>query len=244
MFRHVSGWLRGLVGWLGGTDLVVLLCTLVLVGSVLGFIKVADWVQEGETRRLDEWLLRTLRTPTALDHAFGPYWLEDSVVELTALGGPVVLTLVTAVVAGYLILDRKFHALWLLLAAAGGGALLSNFLKRWFGRPRPAVVPHLDRVFSPSFPSGHAMLSAVIYLTLGALLARMVESRRLKVYFVGVGLFVSFLVGTSRVYLGVHYPTDVLAGWSAGLAWALLCDRIALWLQREGAVEGPTVESP
>jgi undecaprenyl-diphosphatase len=115
--------------------------------------------------------------------------------------------------------------------------LLSTVLKDLFGRPRPTVVPHLFYVSSASFPSGHSMLSAVVYLTLGSLLARLVEQRRLKVYFLSVALLLSFLVGVSRVYMGVHYPTDVLAGWSAGLAWGLLCDLVARWLQQHGAVE-------
>ena len=83
------------------------------------------------------------------------------------------------------------------------------------------------------------MFSAVVYLTLGALLSQLVEERKLKAYFLGVACFLTFVVGLSRVYLGVHYPTDVLAGWSAGLAWALLCWMVASYLQRRGKVEPP-----
>src|SRR5205085_9940078 len=106
-----------------------------------------------------------------------------------------------------------------------------------FDRPRPSVVPHLSHVMTSSFPSGHSLLSAVVYLTLGSLLARLVGPPRLKLYFLGVAVLLSFLVGLSRVYLGVHYPTDVLAGWAAGLTWAVLCWLLARYLQHRGAVE-------
>src|SRR5207302_4145258 len=126
-----------------------------------------------------------------------------------------------------------------LLVATLGGFLISGLLKNHYERPRPAVVPHLSYVYSSSFPSGHSMLSAVIYLTLGSLLARLAERRRLKIYCVAVAMLLTFLVGVSRVYLGVHYPTDVLAGWAAGLAWAVLCWLVTRYLQRHGAVEKP-----
>jgi undecaprenyl-diphosphatase len=83
------------------------------------------------------------------------------------------------------------------------------------------------------------MASAVIYLTLGALLARFAVRRRVRVYVVGVSLLLTLLIGITRVFLGVHYPSDVLAGWSAGLGWALLCWLVARYLQYRGAVEAP-----
>jgi undecaprenyl-diphosphatase len=112
-------------------------------------------------------------------------------------------------------------------------------LKGLFARPRPELALRLTEVRSLSFPSGHAMQSAIIYLTLAAFLARFVQARALKVYFVGFAFLLSLLVGVSRVYLGVHYPSDVLAGWCAGLAWALVCWAVARRLQREGTVEPP-----
>jgi undecaprenyl-diphosphatase len=141
------------------------------------------------------------------------------------------------VVVGYLLRQRAFAAMCLVLISTLGGALLSSVLKFFFGRERPDATLHLVTVHSLSFPSGHAMLSAVVYLTLGALLAQVVPRRLDKMYFIIVALVLTLLIGLSRVYLGVHYPTDVLAGWSVGLAWALLCWVVARYLRRRGVVD-------
>ena len=159
--------------------------------------------------------------------------------DLTSLGSAPVLALFVLAVAGSLVVRRQLHALALVLVATLGGEGLNLLLKGLFDRPRPDLALHLAQVNSPSFPSGHAMESAVIYFTLAALLARLVQPRPLKLYFLGLAAFLSFLVGFSRVYLGVHYPSDVLAGWTAGLAWALLCWTVASYLQQRGAVEPP-----
>jgi undecaprenyl-diphosphatase len=229
--------MRKVLAWLGSVDLAVLLTVLAIVAGVWAFIGVAEAVGAGSSQHLDESLLRALRDPADLEQPVGPRWLAEAGRDLTALGGLAALSLFTAAVAGYLLICRKYRALALLLAATGGGLLLSTVLKEFFHRPRPQVVPHLSYVSSASFPSGHSMLAAVVYLTLGSLLARLVEGRALKVYFVCVALLLTFLVGVSRVYMGVHYPTDVLAGWSAGLVWALVCGLVARWLQQRGAVE-------
>jgi undecaprenyl-diphosphatase len=117
--------------------------------------------------------------------------------------------------------------------------MLSTGLKMGFERPRPDLVPHATQVYTASFPSGHAMLSAVTYLTLGALLSRVQRRRRVKAFFLGLALTLTLLIGLSRVYLGVHWPSDVLAGWCIGAAWASLCWFVALQLQRSGQVEEP-----
>ena len=158
--------------------------------------------------------------------------------DITALGGPTVVTLITVAVIGFLLIDGKRFAALLMLASVGGGAVLSSVLKLGIDRPRPDLVAHLVEVSTASFPSGHAMLSAVIYLTLGALLSRVEAPRRVKIYVLTVAVLLTFLIGLSRIYLGVHWPTDVLAGWCAGSAWAMLCWRVALALQRAGEVEG------
>jgi undecaprenyl-diphosphatase len=127
--------------------------------------------------------------------------------------------------------------MWLLIAATLGGCTVSLLLKHAFDRPRPQLVPHLSIVHTSSFPSGHSMLAAAVYLTLGALLGQFVHERVLKAYFLIVAIALTVLVGLSRVYMGVHYPTDVLTGWTGGLAWALICWLIARFMQRRHIVE-------
>lgn len=112
-------------------------------------------------------------------------------------------------------------------------------LKMGFDRVRPDLVPHGSFVYTASFPSGHALMSAVTYLTLGALLASVHSPARVKAYFLAVAMVLTLLVGVSRVYLGVHWPTDVAAGWSVGAAWALMSWLLMRWLQKRGGVERP-----
>ncbi len=236
-----------MTGWLKNVDLYVLVAVLILLGGVLAFVKIADLVEEGRSRSWDERLLRDLRDPANPALLIGPWWLQNAGRDATALGGGLVLGLVIAAVLGFLLIQRAYHAVLLVLAATLGGWFLSSLLKDLFVRPRPEVVPHLTQVASSSFPSGHSMMSAVVYLTLGALLARLVKRHALKLYLVAVALVVTFLVGISRVYMGVHYPTDVLAGWCAGLSWAVLCWLTARFLQRRGALEqsaDPPQEGP
>ncbi|MFG1182297.1 phosphatase PAP2 family protein [Xanthobacter versatilis] len=216
--------------------------TLAILGFVATafyvFVKVADEVLEGATGQLDRGILLALRNPTDPSDPIGPPWLEEAMRDFTALGGTSVLTLLTILVAVFLIMTRKRHAAWLVLLSVAGGTALSQILKWGFDRPRPDLVPHGMAVYSQSFPSGHAMLSAVVYLTLGALLARTQARTRVKVFFLGSAAALTVIVGISRIYLGVHWPTDVLGGWALGAAWACSCWLLMLWLQRRGEVEG------
>ena len=168
----------------------------------------------------------------------GPAFFKDVAIDITALGGHTVLVLLCLIVVGFLVLDGKRGAARFLGGAALSGYLVGLGLKAFFTRPRPTVVPHLAPAYDTSFPSGHAMMSAIIYLTLGTLLSRLeVKHPRLRLYFIVMPLFLTGIVGASRVYLGVHYPTDVLAGWTAGLVWATLCSLVAQRLQRRGMIE-------
>jgi undecaprenyl-diphosphatase len=226
--RHL--W-HNFIQWLGARDQLVLIAALLIAGGTWGFIELMDEVREGGTQRFDEWAVRTI------GGYHGPRWLEEVGRDITALGGFTVLSLVTAFVVGFLLLRKKYGGALFLVIAVVGGALLSGLLKHFVDRPRPDVVAHRSYVMTTSFPSGHSMLSAVVYLTLGSLLARYTRDRALRLYFLAVALFLGFIVGVSRVYMGVHYPTDVLAGWTAGAVWALICWTVARVLQKRGAVE-------
>ena len=210
---------------------------LAVAAGLYAFAKLADAVVEGETRDFDELLLLSLRSPADPSDPLGPRWLEEMMRDFTALGGVGVLSAVTLAVVGFLAMTRRRHAAATVAVSVLGGLLLSHALKWGFARPRPDLVPHGQAVYTQSFPSGHAMMSAVAYLTLGALLARTQPRRRAKLYFLAVAGLLTALVGVSRVYLGVHWPTDVLAGWTVGAGWALLCWTAMLWLQRRGQVE-------
>jgi undecaprenyl-diphosphatase len=204
-----------------------------------GFMELADDVSEGDTHDLDSSLLLALRDPANLANPIGPGWLEEAARDITGLGGYTILAIITWVTWAYLMMAGKRGAALLVLVSVIGGTLLSNGLKLGFERPRPDLVPHAAQVYTASFPSGHAMLSAVTYLTLGALLARVEKSRRARAFIMMLAVIITLLVGASRVYLGVHWPSDVLAGWSVGAAWASLCWFVALQLQRRGQVEKP-----
>jgi undecaprenyl-diphosphatase len=201
-----------------------------------GFFALADEVMEGDTTPLDTKILVALRKADDPSRPIGPSWIENSLLDLTAIGGPTVLGLVVVSVAGFLVLQTRYHTAFWVLATAASGELVNFAMKNVFQRPRPTVVPHLRDVMSTSFPSGHAMESAIIYLTLGAMLMRLAERRVTKVYCMGMAIFVTLLVGISRVYLGVHYPTDVLAGWMFGFFWASLCWIVAKRFERETGV--------
>lgn len=222
------------------TDLLILLAIACVIGGIWLFIELADEVTEGATTTIDERLLLAFRNPADPADPLGPPWVEESMRDFTALGGGGVLLLLSSSVIGYLIIQRRFRAALLVTLAVVGGAILSYLLKETFGRPRPELVPHGSYVYLTSFPSGHSMQSAATYLTLGALLARLQKRRRLQIYFLTVAILITLLVGVSRVYLGVHWPTDVLAGWTAGAVWAALCGLLMSWLQHKGEVESST----
>lgn len=245
--RHVRSFFVASRDWLarrGLLEAAVLLSLLALAGSAWVFVEIADEVREGQYQHYDDLVLRALRTSEDLALPRGPVWLLPVARDITTLGGFTVIILITLGTVGFLALRRKWHTCLLVLASIAGGSLISTTLKTFFARSRPAVVPHLVDVASLSFPSGHSMLGAITYLTLGALIARTTADRRIKIYCLGLAVTLVFLIGLTRLYLGVHYPTDVLGGWCAGMVWALLCALVARWLQRRGAVEKETPAPP
>jgi len=207
----------------------VLLAGLLIVGGLWGFLELSEFVKSTQPHDFDTRLLLALREPGQPDNPIGSEKFEGMVRDITALGGVTVLVLLTGLVVIFLLLSGKWQIALFVLCAVGGGQIVSTLLKLGIDRPRPELVPHLMRETSSSFPSGHAMMSAVTYLTLGSLLARITPHRRLKIYFLFVAVLLTTLVGASRVYIGVHWPTDVLAGWCVGFAWAMLCWLVARW---------------
>lgn len=215
----------------------------VALGIVIGawlFWMIASAMSAGHTQGIDERVLLALRRPDDRGVPVGPRWLQATALELTALGSGIVLVTIILLVLGYLAIERRFAMLGYVALASFGGMILNTALKAAFARPRPTIVPPLAVVGSTSFPSGHSMIAAAVYLTLGALLARTTTRWRLRIYYLGAALLMTAVIGVTRVYLGVHYPSDVLAGWAAGVVWALTCELGAAYLQRRGVVAPPS----
>ena len=224
-------WIRREPVWLASA--------LIIVGSLWGFLKLASDVNAGDTQSFDEWVVTSLRTPDDLSQLAGPDWLDNVARDITALGGVIVLAMLTFLTAGFLMIRRGYRLASFLILVVVTGTVVGLYLKRLFDRPRPEIVPHLADVSLSSFPSGHAMMSAIVYLTLAAIVSATMTKRIHKTYVFANAFLIVGLVGASRVYLGVHYPTDVLAGWAAGILWALVAWAMLHWLQSRHSVEQP-----
>lgn len=235
--------LRWLPQSLRRQDVLSWLVVLALVSlAVWAFVELADEVTEGSTRAADQRILEMLRTEDG--SPVGPSWLPEMVRDITAMGSWAVLGLFTIGVVGYLLLRRSWHTAVLVILAVATAQLANSGLKQLFNRPRPDAAIRIAEVATLSFPSGHSMLSVVLYLTLGALLARVVATRRERLYIMGCAIFLAVIIGLSRIYLGVHYPSDVLAGWTAGFAWAVLWWGVAYWWGRRRAAADDTGRNP
>lgn len=221
--RFLPPAMRRYVDTLDVEALMLLGAALIVVVCAFVFISIAGEVMEGDTQAIDEAIVRWFRQPGDLHLARGPAWLTEAAIDVTAMGSTVVLLLLALAVAGFLWIHNQVRLLGLLILSVAGGEIMNSVMKQAFARPRPSVVPHLREVFTSSFPSGHATLSAVVYLTIGVLLFEVVAGRKARLYCLGIAMGATVLVGCSRVYLGVHYPSDVLAGWATGIAWAAGC---------------------
>lgn len=215
------------------TLLFVLLA--VIIGIAFGAL--ASVATAGNTLAFDHWLISWLRDPVDSSMPVGPRWFRATMLDLTGWGNTASLTVLTVIVVGYLLVMRKAATAVYLAAAAAGGAVVNSTLKAIIDRPRPDIVSHLVEVSSASFPSGHAMNSAVVFLTLGAVLSRIHTQPRVRAYILTVAVLLTLTIGFSRVYLGVHWPSDVLAGWLVGGVWATLCWMLAQRLQRQKTLE-------
>lgn len=207
------------------TEIAAVSALFVVALGVMTFVEIADDMTEADGRAFDLAVLEAMRPGARPDDAWGPSWLEEAALDLTALGGIAVLTLFALVVVGFLVLQRKRLSALLLALGLAGGVALSEGLKALFGRERPPEALQAVETINASFPSGHSLLSAVFYLSIGVMLTRAFPQRRFKAYVIGVAVLLTLIVGLTRVYLAAHWATDVLAGWSVGAAWAM-----ALWL--------------
>ncbi len=228
--------LSRILRWLGAHESGVLITVAGMAAGMWIFAIIASLVSEGSLRGFDRRILLAFRHHSDL-RPLGPRAIQEAARDITALGSNTLLGLVTIFSIGYFALAGKRRMAWYVCACVFGAAAFSLLLKDVFQRPRPDLVPHEVYAGSTSFPSGHSMMSAAVYLTLGALLARSHERRQMKAYFLATAVLLSSLVGVTRIYLGVHWPTDVLAGWAAGSAWALGCSLAARRLQNRGSLE-------
>ena len=213
---------------------------LTIAGLIFAFGLIAQEVVKGKTLAFDRLIMLSLRSTTDPSLPIGPAWLPEAARDVTSLGSSIALVIITMAIVGYLFLAGKPAVAWLMLIAVFGGIALSDLLKFAFARARPDIVAPLARVFTTSFPSGHATLSAITYLTIGAVLARSQPSSTISLYVMSLAAFLTMIIGVSRIYLGVHYPTDVLGGWCIGTAWAMGCWAIMARLQSVGQVEPPS----
>ena len=217
-------------------EIVSLVILSIAVASVWALAELTDEVVEGSTRNLDRDILLLLRTPGDLSDPIGPWWFEEMGRDITALGGVAVLMLTTLIVSIFFLLLRRWTSALYILVTIGSGILISSVAKDFFDRPRPDLVPHDSIVHTASFPSGHSMMAAIVYLSLGVLIARVQPRFYLKLYVMIVAILLTLFVGISRIYMGVHWPTDVAAGWLAGGAWAMICLIMARILARRGHI--------
>jgi undecaprenyl-diphosphatase len=209
------------------------IAVVMMVGAFfLIFRHIAEEVGEGDTHAFDSAILWSLRVPGHPETPVGPWWLTTALTDVTSLGSVTVLALIVIGVSGLVLSLRRVREAGVLLVASGGGILLITLLKDVFRRDRPPMAFHLVPAINDSFPSGHATLSATVYLTLGVLIGHFAERRRVRGYALSTAVLLTLIVGCSRVYLGVHWPTDVMAGWCVGSAWALICWSAALLWER------------
>jgi undecaprenyl-diphosphatase len=203
--RHVQGFWAAMAAFLGlGLAAGALLTAL--------FAVLAAAVGSGVTRHLDERVLRWLAGRRV-------HWLDEAMSHVTTLGDGIVVTMLVFIVSVFLWLTWHRWSVYLLLVGVLGGQVVNNVLKLVFNRPRPEVMEWAAEVRTLSFPSGHAMSAIMAYGTVAYLVGRLEPTPRMRRATWGIAALIVLSIGFSRIYLGVHYPSDVLGGFIAGLAW-------------------------
>ncbi|OOG58048.1 phosphatase PAP2 family protein [Polaromonas sp. C04] len=195
----------------------------------LAFAHLGSEVVEGDTRFFDMQLLRGAQSLRAAHP-----WLAEVMRDLSGLGSTTVLALFTVATTGYLALISARTSAFLVATSVISGSILVSVFKAAFGRLRPDAAYAELSVAGLSFPSGHASMSAIVFLTLGSLLASTHSRPAERIYILGTAVLMTLLVGLSRVALGVHWATDVLGGWAFGAAWAGLWLVLARHVARRG----------
>jgi undecaprenyl-diphosphatase len=228
----------------GKAELGALAALFIAAVGLSAFLWIADEMSEEGPRGIDYRVLMFLRPGPDPHDALGPAWLQRAATELTTLGGTTNLALFVLIAIVFLLLHRRVASALLVLTAVLGGSAVSELIKNIFGRDRPPLIYRAVETSNASFPSGHAMLSTITYLTLGAMLAQVMPERRQKVFVFTTAVLLALIIGASRVFLGVHWLTDVLAGWSLGAAWAMVCWLAAWSIRRFLAQHRTPVSEP
>lgn len=213
-------------------EIMFLFIVLVALLSLLLFIQVAGEVEGGELQHIDDKILLMFRDPNDPSKALGSQNFQDMVRDITSLGSATIVTLITVLIFLFLLMKREYRSAVYVLFATVSGAVLVTLLKVLFARERPDIVTHLVYEASKSFPSGHSTISAVMYLSMAVLVMRIEKSHKERLFIICTALFLTFIIGLSRIYLGVHYPSDVLAGWALGVFWALLIWVVSSFFER------------
>lgn len=207
-------------------EVAAVIALLIIALGVFVFVRLADNLPQIDGEGFD-WLVLGAVRPIAGDPSmpWGPWWLHEAAMDISSLGGISVLGLFALIALGFLLMSAKRLSALLLVVGLAGGVFLSEGLKAVFDRARPPQAYQVVDTLNASFPSGHALLSTVFYLSVGVMMTRAFPRRRFKAYAIGVGIVIALLIGLTRIYLGAHWASDVFGGWSVGAAWAML-----LWL--------------
>lgn len=220
-----------LIGTLG----IFLVAGLVVAAlGVVAFLTLASHVKSGTTQSFDDAVIRWMG-------AHHTHSLDAVMLEVTALGTGTVVLMIVAVAALFLVLTSHKYSAALLLASTAGGIVLNGLLKIGFDRPRPAIFLPQVQTVSSSFPSGHAMSAAIVYTTVAYLAARLHKRRWARWLVMSAAFVVIAMISISRLYLGVHYPSDVVAGLAIGLAWAGFCMATLEAIQKFGIRRDPRI---
>lgn len=225
--------LGNLAKYLSKFDKKVILVVLFVAFCLFLFIEFSSEMAEGELTAIDNVILQSLRNPENPKELLGPPGLLSFMQAVSYLGGVYALSAVTAIAGLLFTIKKRIKTCLLFILSVTSGTTLMVVLKYFFDRPRPDAVPHLGEFSMGSYPSGHSMVSAIVYLTIGALLARSTKSLKLRAVYLLLSGFIVFLIGISRAFLGVHYPSDILAGWCAGVTWAATSYLFAKFLLRK-----------